>query len=174
MSFIGDLQSPLFYYKTMEAVSTLRERIIATLETYFSGTPFFVVDVQVTPMQRITVYADGESNITIEKCAEISRFLEHFLESNGWVGEKYVLEVSSPGMDEPLKVPQQYAKTIGREVEVLLKNGIKETGVLKSFDKNGITIELPEVKKKKEVIPARIREIPFEEIKYTKKHFVFQ
>jgi ribosome maturation factor RimP len=158
----------------MEAVQTLREKIVATLEEYFSGTPFFVVEVQVTPTQKITVYADGESNITIEKCAEISRFLEHYLESNGLVGEKYLLEVSSPGMDEPLRVPQQFAKTIGREVEVLLKTGIKEIGILQSFNETGITIEIPELKKKKETIPAQIREIPFEDIKHTKKHFVFK
>lgn len=158
----------------MEATTTLQEQIRQTLETYFGDTPFFVVDVHVTPTQRISVFADGEANITIDKCAEISRFLENYLETNGLVGEKYWLEVSSPGMDEPLKVPQQYKKTIGREVEVLLFSGIKEIGILKDFSENGIQIEIPEEKKKKEIIPAVIKDIPFDEIKYTKKHFVFK
>ena len=158
----------------MEATTTLQEQIRQTLETYFGDTPYFVVDVTVTPTQRISVFADGETNITIDKCAEISRFLENYLETNGLVGEKYWLEVSSPGMDEPLKVPQQYKKTIGREVEVLLFSGIKEIGILKDFSENGIQIEIPEEKKKKEIIPAVVKDIPFEEIKYTKKHFVFK
>jgi ribosome maturation factor RimP len=158
----------------MEATTTLQEQIWQTLETYFGETPFFVVDVHVTPTQRISVFADGEANITIDKCAEISRFLENHLETNGLVGEKYWLEVSSPGMDEPLKVPQQYKKTIGREVEVQLFSGIKEIGILKGFSENGIQIEIPEEKKKKEIIPAVVKDIPFDEIKYTKKHFVFK
>lgn len=158
----------------MEATTTLQEQIWQTLETYFGDTPYFVVDVQVTPTQKISVFADGVANITIDKCAEISRFLENYLETNGLVGEKYWLEVSSPGMDEPLKVPQQYQKTIGREVEVLLFSGIKEIGILKAFSESGIQIEIPEEKKKKEIIPAVVKDIPFDEIKYTKKHFVFK
>lgn len=158
----------------MESTEQLKSQIEQSLETYFAETPYFLVEVQVTPTGRIMVFADGETNITVEKCVQISRFLENYLESNGLVGEKYTLEVSSPGMDEPLKIAQQYKKCIGREMEVLLKNGMKEIGTLLSFDETGFSIEIPEQKKKKEIVPAEQKTYTYEEVKHIKKHFVFK
>lgn len=153
----------------------LKDRIRETLEEYFKDTEFYVVDILVSATAHITVFADGKANITIEKCAEISRYLENYLETNGLVGEKYILEVSSPGMDEPLKVMQQYHKAIGREVEVVLKNGIKEIAALSQVNEEGITLSFPEVKKKGVVTsPATEKFFPFEDIKSTTKHFVFK
>jgi len=158
----------------MENTESLKENIWSTLTAHFEGTTLFVVDVQVSVTGKITVYADGESNITIQQCAEISRFLENYLETEGLVGEKYLLEVSSPGLDEPFKVPQQYSKWLNREVEVLLRSGVKETGTLTAFDEQGVTIVVPEQKKKKEVIPAETKTFSNDDIKYTRKHFVFK
>lgn len=165
-SFITDISTMLS--------ENVKAEVLAELERHFDGTAFFAVDVQVNPTGKIAVFADGAENITVEQCARISRHLEHFLESNGLVGEKYTLEVSSPGMDEPLKVPQQYAKAVGRAVEVLLKSGLKEIGTLKAFSDTGITVELPEQKKKKEIIAAEEKQYDFEDIKHVKKHFVFK
>jgi ribosome maturation factor RimP len=152
----------------------IKSEIEHALAEHFEGTALFLVDIQINPTGKIVVFADGPENITVEQCAKISRFLENFLESNALVGEKYTLEVSSPGMDEALKVPQQYQKCIGREMEVLLKNGQKEIGVLKAFSETNISIEIPEQKKKKEVIPAEEKHFSFEDIKNVKKHFVFK
>jgi hypothetical protein len=55
-------------------------------------------------------------------------------------------------MDEPLKVIPQFQKCIGRMVEVLLKTGVKEIGLLKSFNEEGLQLEIPEEKKKKEAL----------------------
>lgn len=158
----------------MENIDTLKEKISACLIERFQETDFFIVDIQVTVTNRIAVFIDGKENITIQQCAEISRYLENYLESNGLVGEKYWLEVSSPGLEEPFKVPQQYEKWIDKPIEVLLTSGIKEIGTLKSFDEASVTIELPEQKKKKEIIPAEIKTYPQADIKYTRKHFVFK
>ncbi len=158
----------------MESIDILKEKIALALTEKFEGTDFFIADIQVTVTSRIAVFVDGKENITIQQCAEISRFLENYLETNGLVGEKYWLEVSSPGMDEPFKVPQQYEKWLEKPVEVLLTSGIKETGTLKAFDEGSVTIELPEQKKKKEIIPAELKTFAQEDIKYTRKHFVFK
>lgn len=158
----------------MESIDILKEKIEIALTEKFEGTDFFIADIQVTVTSRIGVFVDGKENITIQKCAEISRFLENYLETNALVGEKYWLEVSSPGMDEPFKVPQQYEKWLEKPVEVLLTSGIKEIGTLKAFDGASVTIELPEQKKKKEIIPAELKTFAQEDIKYTRKHFVFK
>lgn len=158
----------------MENIDTLREKIEKVLTERFEGTDLFIVEIQISANQRIALFIDGKENITIQQCAETSRFVEHYLESNGLVGEKYLLEVSSPGLDEPFRVPQQYEKWLGKEVEVLLTSGIKEIGTLQAYDENSVTIEIPEQKKKKEIIPAVIKSFEQSEIKYTRKHFVFK
>lgn len=158
----------------MENIEILKDKIVAVLTERFQETDFFIVDIQVTVTQKITVFVDGKENITIQQCAEISRFLENYLETNGLVGERYWLEVSSPGLDEPFKVAQQYEKWLEKPVEVLLTSGIKEIGTLKAFDEASVTIELPEQKKKKEIIPAELKTFAQADIKYTRKHFVFK
>lgn len=158
----------------MVDIEVLKNKISTTLTDKFEGTDLFIVDIRVTGSRNISVFIDDKQNIPISTCVEVSRFLENFLESNDLVHEKYKLEVSSPGMDEPFKVPQQYQKWINQPVEVLLNSGVKEIGKLKSFDDESITIELPEKKKKKEIIPAEIKTHARADIKYTRKHFVFK
>ena len=158
----------------MDNIETIREKIKGTLSEKLQQSDLFLVDVQVTPTGKISVFADGHHNITIDKCAEISRFLNKYLEESMVAGDNYSLEVSSPGLDEPFKVSQQYEKVIGREVEVLFKSGVKEIGILRGYDESEITIEIPAQKKKKEIIPAEIKSFNLADIKYTKMHFVFK
>jgi ribosome maturation factor RimP len=56
--------------------------------------------------------------ITADDCAGISRSLERFLESRAMVGPRYVLEVSSPGLDRPLRWPEHWRRFIGRQARV--------------------------------------------------------
>lgn len=175
---IGDLfQSPILLDLSiliMENSLVLKEKIYETLQARFVDTDLFIVDIQVSATARINIFVDGKENITIQQCAETSRFIEEYLESNGLVGEKYWLEVSSPGLDEPFKVVQQYEKWLEKPVEILLLSGTKEIGNLKSFDNETISIEIPEQKKKKEIIPAELKTFNRADIKYTRKHFVFK
>ncbi len=169
------MQSPILFNQwKMAGLEEIKEGIISALTEKFEDSDYFIVDVQVTPVGHINVFIDNEKNITIDECAGFSRFLENFLESNGLVGEKYRLEVSSPGMSEPFKVPRQYQKWIEKPVEVLLRTGIKEIGVLKTYDTDSLSVEIPEQKKKKEIIPAEIKTFALADIKYTRKHFVFK
>jgi ribosome maturation factor RimP len=140
---------------------------------YCEGTEFFLVDIHATPTSNITVFVDGKTNITIEKCAELSRHLEHFLESNGLVGEKYILEVSSPGMDSPLRVPQQYEKAIGKEVDVLMLSGEKHLGILTGYDDIQLILEKKVQGKTKKDIVVECIALHRNEIKTIKKYFSF-
>jgi len=153
---------------------TLIEHIAQFLVPQFEDTDMFLVDIKGGASGKIEVFIDCESkNISIDKCAKISRYLESQLEENNLVGEKYVLEVSSPGMGNPFKVKQQYAKSIGREIKVLKTDNERVNGILKSFDENAIQVETHK-KLKKKVVETKVVEINFEDIKEVKKKISFK
>src|SRR5689334_9090384 len=129
----GD-NSPLFNCQKME----LKDQVRTVVEEKIQGTETFLVDVR-TSYSKIVVYLDNPQGMRLEECAEISRFLESQPELEQ-AFETHELEVSSPGMDEPLKVLQQYRKRIGQEVSVLLKDGIRKNGTLKSVGENEFII----------------------------------
>lgn len=129
------------------------------LAPFVAERALFIVDIKVSASSKIMVFVDGMENIRIEQCAEISRFLEAYLEENGLVGEKYTMEVSSPGMGSPLLVEQQYEKSINKPVEVLMDSGIKIEGTLLSKDENSITLKV-EKKVKQKVVEEQEVNIP--------------
>ena len=79
----------------------------------------------------LRVYIDKEGGVTIDDCQAVSQ---------------YIFEVSSPGLTRPLKKEKDYAKSIGKLIDIKLYKaveGIKEyTGILKEYDKDNITIEV--------------------------------
>lgn len=132
----------------------------------------FLVDIKTLPGNNIKVFLDADSGITIEKCTRINRALYKQIEENNlFPGGNFSLEVSSPGIDEPLKLQRQYKKNIGRSVEVTMNDEIKKTGELIGVNDNEIMIEEKEGKTKK--VPdnnrdKKITNILFNQIKHTK------
>ena len=151
----------------------LKERITDKLDAYFENSEYFLVDVKSTPQEKIMVFIDGVVNVTIEKCVEVSRMLEEYLEEEKLVGDKYTLEVSSPGMDQPFKVLRQYQKSIGKGLEVLKKDGIKLEGLLREVSEDRIILQV-EKRKKGKVIESNVVVVPLEEIKATKQLITFK
>jgi ribosome maturation factor RimP len=133
---------------------------------------YFVVDIKIKPTNNVKVYLDGDQGITIEKCININRALYRKIEEAGiFPGGDFSLEVSSPGLDEPLKLFRQYKKNIGRPVEVILKDGIKVEGKLTDVQEDHILVEETKGKnKKKEVVQHTF---PFENIKSTRIQAAF-
>jgi ribosome maturation factor RimP len=126
----------------------------------------YLVDLKVVQGQLVQVFVDRDPHITIEDCAWISRGLEKELNREFPFSDQYVLEVSSPGMDQPLKVLRQYKKCVGREVAVVLTSGVKKSGRLLYADEEKILLE--ETKDSKQREPrANQTEIPFLNIKST-------
>ncbi len=112
----------------------------------------FVVDLSVSSSNRISVTLDSEKGIPISYCIDISRLIEHNLDREK---EDFALEVSTAGLDQPLKLPRQYKKNIGREVDVITKEEKNITGKLTEVIDTGFTVETEEKvkiegKKKKE------------------------
>ena len=83
----------------------------------------FVVGIAVSSLQgpqKVTVTVDGDNGVTIDDCATLSRALLASLEEQGLIGENFTLEVTTPGLDRPLKLKRQYFKNIGRGIKVHL------------------------------------------------------
>ena len=92
----------------------------------------------------LRVYVDKEGGITIDDCELVSRALSDLLDRYDFISENYILEVSSPGLDRPLKKDKDFARSIGKEVELRLFKAIDKekefAGVLSAFDKETVTI----------------------------------
>ena len=94
----------------------------------------------------LRAYIDKEGGITVDDCELVSRALSDLLDAEDYIAENYILEVSSPGLDRPLKKDKDFYRCIGRDVEVKLfkaVNNEKEfVGVLTDYDGTNVTITL--------------------------------
>ncbi|MGA0559649.1 ribosome maturation factor RimP [Larkinella sp. VNQ87] len=148
----------------------VKAKVNELLQPHLNEDQYFVVDIQVSPSRtraKITVLLDSDTGITIDECAVISRRLGNQLEElEIFDGQPFTLEVSSPGVDEPLVFRRQYLKNIGREIEVLLNDGQSRRGKLESVGEETIVItEKPLKKPKKNDPPVEPMAIPFTDIK---------
>lgn len=141
-----------------------RETIQPMVEEILAGTDKFLVDIVVQPTNRIYIYFDSDSSITISDCQEISRTLEGNLNRED---EDYDLTVSSSGIDRPLKMVRQYRKNIGKELEVITNDGRDISGVLIKVDDTFLELEHP-VRKPKKEIKKENTILSFNEIKTAK------
>lgn len=98
----------------------------------------FIVEITVGLGNAISVIIDSDEGISIEKCIEMSRHIEHQFDREV---EDFSLEVSSPGLTQPFKVFRQYLKNLGKEVEIVTAKGDKLVGVLISADEKSFVVE---------------------------------
>src|SRR5690606_4151329 len=111
----------------------LKEEIERLLPAFLEENDLYVVDISIKPskvMQKIVILLDKDEGITIDECASVSRRLAAALEAEEIIEGSYNLEVSSPGLDQPLRLPRQYKKNLGRELKVTLNGGEVITGKL--------------------------------------------
>lgn len=127
----------------------------------------FLVEVKIGPGNNVKIFVDADRGISIDKLAQYNRSLYRQIEESGlFPNNNFSLEISSPGLDVPLKLRRQYLKNIGRYVEILLKDGIKKEGKLISATDEEIVIEEEKGnKKKKEFIQ---HSLSYDDIKTTK------
>ena len=117
------------------------ESITKLVGQLIEGTDIFLVEVTVKPGNTIRVHVDRPEGIPIEQCVKISRYLNDQLDRDE---EDFSLEISSPGLGTAFKVKQQYDKNTGREIEVLLQDGVKIKGKLLSVTEEGIVLKVKE------------------------------
>lgn len=121
-----------------------KNKVKSVVEEWLEEKDYFLVDVEVTPDDRIVVEIDHADGVWIEDCVELSRFIEDHLNRDE---EDYELEVGSAGLGQPFKVLQQYVNCIGKGVEVMTGNNKKMQGVLKSVEEPQFTIVVKEKQK---------------------------
>ena len=130
---------------------------------------YFLVDVSVSPDDKIVVEIDHAEGVWIDDCVELSRFIESKLDREE---EDYELEGGAAGSGQPCKVLQQYLIHIGKDVEVLTREGKKLEGVLKDANEANMTVTVQKkVKLEGAKRPKLVEEdltFAYNEIKYTK------
>lgn len=144
-------------------------KVKSIVDEWLEGKEYFLVDVDVTPDDRITVEIDHHDGVWIEDCVELSRFIESHFDRDE---EDFELEVGSAGLGQPFKVEQQYVNCIGKDVEVLDADGKKYKGKLTKVEAPQFTI-LTQVKQKQEgkkrpILAEVERTFSMSEVKYCK------
>lgn len=119
----------------------------------------FLVDVITSPSGKIEVYLDSDTGISFEQCRKLSRHIEAIIDESLEFGEKYTLEVSSPGLSRPLKFFRQYKKNIGRKVVVKTADKTYK-GIMKQVSEEEMIMEqskpIKKGSKKKIIVENRI------------------
>lgn len=143
------------------------------VNTLLAGEPgLFLVEIKIRPTNNIKVFVDGDQGVSIEKLVHYNRKLYKEIEESGmYPNGDFSLEVSSPGLDEPLKMHRQYQKNIGRFAEVLDNEGILKEGKLVSVTEQEVILE--EVKGKGKKQETVRHTVPFDKIKTTKIQIKF-
>lgn len=160
----------------IQAIEKLVTEIIA------DDPAIFLVETRIKPTNNVKVFLDGDNGITIEQCIVINRALFKKVEGSGlFPNDDFSLEISSPGLDEPLKLPRQFRKNVGRVVEVMLQDGVKLEGKLIEAKEDTIVVE--EIKSKKPIsqkhkptakqVELVVRELPLKDVKSTKIQITF-
>ncbi|MBS1509402.1 MAG: ribosome maturation factor [Bacteroidetes bacterium] len=140
---------------------------IENLVTPLLDSDIFLVGIKIKPTNNFKVYLDADSGLAIEKCIKINRALYKKIEETGLYPDgDFSLEVSSPGVDEPLKLLRQYKKNTGRNVEITMLDDSHKEGILKDVTEDTITLEQTTGKGKKAVTANPV--IAFSDIKQTK------
>ena len=144
------------------------------VDEWLEGKDYFLVDVTVSPDDKIVVEIDHAEGVWIDDCVELSRFIESKLNREE---EDYELEVGSAGIGQPFKVLKQYQIHVGKDVEVLGKDGKKWVGTLTDVTEENFTIVIevkikPEGAKRPKLVEQSVT-FTYDEIKYTKYFLVF-
>jgi len=120
----------------------IEKRVKELIEEKISDRPeLFLVEVKMLPNNKLIIHVDGDEGISIQDCAAISRHVGFHLEEENTIEKAYNLEVSSPGVGEPLRLKRQYEKNIGRDLSIKLNGGELTEGKLLSTDDKSILIE---------------------------------
>jgi ribosome maturation factor RimP len=150
-------------------IKALEERILSLIE---AEKDLFLVEIRIKPTNNIKVYIDGDQGVSVEKLVHFNRKFYRQLEEEAFFPDgDFSLELSSPGLDEPLKLHRQYVKNIGRGVEVVEMDGIKHEGVLTQVTEEAVELSITKGKGKK--AETTTLTIPFIQIKSTKIQIKF-
>ena len=146
-----------------------KKKVQEIVEEWLSDKEYFLVDVDVTPDDRIVVEIDHADGVWIEDCVTLSRYIAERLSRDE---EDYELEVGSAGIGQPFRVEQQYMASVGKQVEVLSADGKKYKGEMRRVENGEFTIatqeKVKEEGKKRPVVKDVERTFRTDGVKYCK------
>ena len=125
-------------------------KVLDIVKDVLEGSDKYLVNMKITPDNRIFVDLDGDNGINIDDCIEVSRAIENSLNRDE---EDFELNVSSAGADSPLKMPRQYRRHIGRMLSVEPFEGEAVQGTLLEADEEQFVIK---TKGQKKVAPQEL------------------
>jgi ribosome maturation factor RimP len=154
-------------------MDTQIQAIEEKMNSLLAGHPtHFLVEVRIKPTNNIKIFVDADEGINLSTLIQYNRKLYKEIEESGFYPDgNFSLEVSSPGLDEPLKKRRQYKKNIGRYVDVTLVDESKKEGKLIDVTEEGIVVEWEEGKGKKK--ETKQESVLFDQIKSTKIQIKF-
>jgi ribosome maturation factor RimP len=165
----GNEDRSLLLFSDMSMEDQIEKRVKNLIET---EPDVFLVEVRIKPTNNIKVFLDADNGIGIDRLVQFNRKLYRQLEEEQiFPNNDFSLEISSPGLDEPLKLNRQYKKNIGRFVEVMQVDGAMTEGKLISAEDDQVVVEEEKGKGKKKELIQHI--IPFTNIKTTKIQIKF-
>ena len=132
-------------------IQTVEQKIIQVAESFLNeeyDNQYFIVSNDLSADKLVRIYIDGIEGVSFQVCRRLSRHIESHLDEELWLGEKYKLEVSSPGIDRPLTDPRQFKKHVGRKVEVKELSGNVQDGKLIEVTASTLSLE---TKNKKQI-----------------------
>ena len=146
------------------------DKIVQLLTPLLEGTDMFLVNIKIKPTNNIKVFIDADSGFAVERSITINRRLyaaidEHQLYPDG----DFSLEVSSPGVDEPLTSHRQYAKNVGRKISIIDEADVETIGMMTAVTEEHITLEVKKPKQK----DVTVLNIPFTSIKKAVIQIIF-
>jgi ribosome maturation factor RimP len=148
-------------------MTELKQAVLAIVEKHLPDESHFVVEVKMEEKAgstRLLILIDADQGITIDACATVSRKVAEELEAMDLIGQAYILEVSSPGLDYPLTSVRQYLKNLGRELKVSLVSGEDIQGKLMQAGDSELQLLVKKKEKGKKATEEEVT-IPFETIK---------
>jgi ribosome maturation factor RimP len=150
----------------------VEEKVKKYVEDALEGTNLFIVDLKFLPKNRVLIILDGDAGIKIEECAKVSRYVSNKMEEDNLIEAVHTLEVSSPGVDYPLKYARQYPQHIGRTLAIRMNDGKEWEGKLEQINGDVIGISAT-IKVKGKKPTTEPKEFSLTEIKEAKIKIVF-
>ncbi|MDA3904662.1 MAG: ribosome assembly cofactor RimP [Bacteroidales bacterium] len=112
-----------------------KEKILKLAQEHLLNSPRFLVDMTLSSDNKIMLFIDGDESVSISECVDLSRHIESSLDREE---EDFALNVSSAGVDMPLKFIRQYNKYIGKNFEIKLITGDQFLGRLQAINSDKV------------------------------------
>lgn len=159
------LRKKAFFRSTL--IMDFRRQIGTLLQQFLEERKdLFLIDLKISAADDVTVILDGDHGVTLQDCLDASRAIEFNMDRDV---HDFSLQVMSAGLNEPLTMPRQFKKNLGREIRILMNDSTEVDGDLIKADEEKATL-LMRFRKPKEIGKGKVdveeeKEIPYSEIK---------